>query len=233
MRSPEGPRSSGNAVEARQHPEVKEILEFLNIYKQIQEITAWLVEAGSGTDPAVRAAKRKHLRQLMSRLGFDPESPDSLRELEDLRSLLFYRTLHPKPRVEVPDADYFKDRIEELIANQAIREAPYIWNRGSANLVDLARYGHTDWASLRARTASEDVSEHIRGVATIMADPVAYQVKFAGIGISRYHKAADHIEVAGDWSIANGRHRSLATRSLGEEYVFEAGMSQWIPVTVE
>jgi hypothetical protein len=236
MRSPEGFSGGDATAEAYKDPEVTELLDFLGSYKKIQEIMAWLVEASAEADFTIKAVRRGHLHNLMAGIGLDPESPEALSQLENMKAGLTDRIKHPKPRVAVPDAGFFKSRIKELVSEQAQYGDPEVYDYavgGVSDLVDLARFGHTDWSSVRSRTGTKDVSEWIHGVAEIMADPVAYQAEFAGLGLDTAHRATDHIEVSYDWSIGNGRHRSLATRSLGEEYVLEAGMSQWIPVTVE
>lgn len=237
MGSPEGFSGGGDyAAEVRRDPEVDELLEFLGVYGKIQEIMAWLVEASANADFTVKAVRRGHLQKLMQQLGLDPESPDAFVQLEDMKAGLSDRTLHPKPRIEVPEVGFFKSRIKELITEQARYGNPPAFSyavEGQADLVGVAQYGHTDWANVQSRTGGKHISEWVHGVARIMADPVAYQAEFAGLGIDAGRRAADHLEIAEDWSIQNGRHRSLATRSLGEEYVIEAGMAQWIPVTVE
>ncbi|MBI1857126.1 hypothetical protein HY003_02770 [Candidatus Saccharibacteria bacterium] len=237
MGSPEGFSGGGDyAAEVRRDPEVDGLLEFLGVYGKIQEIMSWLVEASANADFTVKAVRRGHLQKLMQQLGLDPESPDSFTQLEDMKTGLTDRTLHPKPRIEVPEVGFFKSRIKELITEQQRYGNPTAFDyavEGRADLAGVARYGHTDWANVQSRAGEKHISEWIHGVARIMADPVAYHAEFAGLGIDSGHRAADHLEIAEDWSIQNGRHRSLATRSLGEEYVLEAGMAQWIPVSVE
>jgi hypothetical protein len=237
MGSPEGFNSGGDyAAEVRRDPEVGGVLEFLGIYGKIQEIMSWLVEASANADSMVKAVRRGHLQKLMQQLGLDPESPDAFAQLEDMKAGLTDRRIHPKPRIEVPEVGFFRSRIKELVAEQERYGNPTTFNyavEGRADIVDVARYGHTDWADVKPRTGGKHISEWIYGVARIMADPVAYHAEFAGLGIDAGHGAADHLEIAEDWSIQNGRHRSLATRSLGEDYVREAGMAQWIPVVVE
>lgn len=235
MGSPEG-FSGGNTAEARRDPEVDSLLEFLGVYGKIQEIMTWLVEASANADFTVKAIRRAHLQKLMQQLGLDPKSPDAFTQLEDIKAGLSDRTLHPKPRIEVPEVGFFKSRIKQIITEQQRYGHPTAFDDavdGGADLVGVARYGHTDWENVKTRTDRKDISEWIHGVARIMADPVAYQAEFAGLGIDAGRKSADHLDIAGDWSIRNGRHRSLAVRSLGDDYVLEAGMAQWVPVTVE
>lgn len=237
MGIPEGFSGGDFGTEVRRDPEVTELLEFLSIYKEIQEIISWLIEASANSSFTSRAIRRARLRTLIQKLGLDPESPDAFTQLENLKAGLSDRTLHPKPRIEVPGAGFFKSRIKELIREQGRYGNPTPFDdavNGNADLVDLAQYGHSDWTAVHTRTDSKDTSEWTRDIAIIMADPIAYQAIFAGLSIDAGRKtAADHLYIASDWAIQNGRHRSLALRCLGGEYVLEAGMAQWVPVTVE
>jgi hypothetical protein len=235
MRSPEGFSGEVVDVEVGKDPEVNALLEFLGAYTKIQEIMAWLVEAGAEADFTVKAVRRAYLQQLIQQLGLDPESPDAFTQLEQMKTGLSDRTMHPKPRVDVPDADFFKSRIKKIVSDQDLFGSPSTYGyatEGIADVVGIAQFGHTDWRSVQSRNG-RDISEWIHGVANIMADPVAYHAEFAGLGISSMHSTPDHLAISEDWAIQNGRHRSLAVRSLGEEYVLEAGMSQWIQVDVE
>jgi hypothetical protein len=235
MRGPEGFNGGNPSAEARHDPEVEELLEFLGAYKKIQEILSWLAEASAGSDPIIKGVRRGHMHRLMQQLGLDPESPVAFTQLEEIKLGLSDRTVHPKPRIEVPEAGYFRSRIKEIISDREKFGAPFarLAIDGDADIVAVAQYGHTDWANVKSRTGSMDTAAWVRGVAMIMADPVAYQAEFAGLGIDPSHKTADHLAINETWIIQNGRHRSLAAVSLGEEYLHEAGMAQWIPVKIE
>jgi hypothetical protein len=236
MGSPEGLSGGNYAAEVKRDSELDKLLEFLGLYAKIQEILSWLIEASADADATVKAVRRGHLQRLMRQLGLDPESPDAFAQLADMKADLSDRALHPKPIIEVPEVGFFKSRIKELISEQEKYGNPPAFSsavEGRADLAEVAQYGHTDWANVQSRTGQKHISEWIHGVARVMADPVAYHAVFAGMGADLGSAVADHVEVAEDWSILNGRHRSLAARSLGEAYILEAGMAQWIPVTVE
>lgn len=236
MSGPEG-FSGGYETRHNHDPEVEALLEFINTYKDIQELMAWLIESSPGSDPLLIGVKRGHLHRLMKQLGLDPDSPDALVQLEERNAELTDRTHHPKPRVEIPEVSFFTSRIKEIVREQEAFGAPPALSYavdGHADIVDVAQYGHTDWNKVESRRGGDHrVGEWVHDVARIMADPVAYQAEFAGLNIDSSHRTEDHLMVAGDWSIQNGRHRSLAARSLGEEYVTQASMAQWIKVAVE
>ncbi|MDB5175251.1 MAG: hypothetical protein JWM81_109 [Candidatus Saccharibacteria bacterium] len=237
MAGPESFSGGDNGPEVRHDPEVAELLEFLEAYKQIQALMAWLAEAGPGANPMLRGVRRGQMHSLMLHIGLDPESPESFHQLEGIKVDLSSRTLRPQPRFEVPEVGFFATRIKEITSEQERFGAPYASGyayNGSADLVDVARLGHTDWRRVQSRSGrGADVSSWIHGVATIMADPIAYNAQFAGLSIDAAHAAPDHLMISDDWSIQNGRHRALAVRSLGEDFVAESGMAQWVPVSVE
>jgi hypothetical protein len=236
MAGPESFSGGDFRSEAPRDPEVAHLMEFLEAYKQIQAAMAWLVEAGPGANPLLRGVRRGQMHALMQRFGLDPESPDSFRQLEVVRSNISDRSSHPQPRFEVPPVGFFTSRIKEITRQQKRYGAPpasgYAYG-GSADLVDVARLAHADWRTVQSRTGRHtEPAQWIHGVATIMADPIAYSAQFAGLGYDATHTAPDHLAINRDWSIENGRHRSLAARSLGEDFVAESGMAQWIPVSV-
>jgi hypothetical protein len=235
MRGPEGFSGGGTGAEVWRDPEVTDLLGFLDTYKKIQEILSWLVESSATADPVIAAVRRGHMHQLMQQLGLDPGNPGAFMQLEELRATLSGRAHHPEPRIEVPDARYFRSRIKEIISDQegfGIPHAQSYATSGTADIVAVARYGHTGWADVKSRTSRIDAAEWVHGIARVMADPVAYHAEFGGLGTGS-NNVADHIVVGEDWSIQNGRHRALAAASLGEDYLLEAGMAQWIPVNVE
>lgn len=220
-------------AEVGRDPEVDKLLEFIDAYKQIQEIMTWLVEASPGADPALKGVRRAHLHRLMQQLGLDPESPDALNKLENTKAVLSDRARHPRPRVEVPGVRFFESRIKEIVAkdeqSSTLPTFSYAVD-GVADLRDVTQHAHTDWRSVVSDCTG---ATWIHGVATVMADPVAYSAWFSELSIDQAHRTPDHLTVGEDWSIQNGRHRSLAARCLGETFIDEANMSQWVKVEVE
>jgi hypothetical protein len=236
MRGPESFSGGDSGAEARYDPEVTELLGFFDAYKKIQEILSWLVESSVAADPVIAGVRRGHLHQLMQQLGLDPDNPGAFMQLEAMKSSLSDRAQHPEPRITVPEAGYFRSRIKKIVSDYEKFGAPSALDYatdGDTDIITVVRYGHTAWADVTSRTGTMDAGEWMRGVAVIMADPVAYHAEFAGLGLGALPGITDHIAVGEDWDIQNGRHRSLAAVSLGEEYLLEAGMAQWIQVNVE
>jgi len=218
--------------EAGRDPEVEELLEFLDIYRKIQELLAWLIEASANSDTVIVGIRRARLSDLMQQLGLDPENPQRLTELEEINNELFNRIRRPQPRVDMPEEDFFASRIKEIVAERAPQHLEYVSDI-NVNLVQFAEHGHTDWGTIASRTGAISLAAYTRGLAQIMADPIAYHAEFGGLGIDQSRRAPDHLAVNLEWVIANGRHRALAIRSLGPEYVAESDMSQWVPVIIE
>jgi hypothetical protein len=221
----------GGHAEANYGPGVAEALSFLKTYDEIQAALGWLVEA-SASAPLLRVAKRAKLQRLMQKLGIDTtnsDDPGGYKQLAQLKTAITDRSLHPKPRVEVPDADFFAGRIKAVKAGRSFGASfdlePPADTRVS--ILDVVQYGHTNWSGVQSRTGH--LTTEIHRIATVMADPIAYHAwAFEAQG-----HAADHIAIGEDWSIQNGRHRSLAAICLGEDFISSAGIDTWIPVVVE
>lgn len=225
-------RLGGGHGETRHDPEVTDLLNFLETWDKIQATLGWLVESGANA-PLLRSVKRAQLQRLMQQLGIDttnPDDPGGYGQLADLRAGITDRSQRPKPRVEIPDTSFFAQRIEAVSADFQRFGVPYNPVRpftDEVSLSDVIQYGHTDWSEVQARTGH--LPTEIRGIAHVMADPIAYHSWAYG----SQGRPADHITIGEDWSIQNGRHRSLAALCLGEDYILDSGMSQWIPVEVE
>lgn len=227
----------GYDTESVVDPELAAVAEFLEIYNKIMALLAWLAEVGAGADPVLRGVRGGQMQQLLQRLGIDPESPSAIAELDSIKYDITSRVRHPQPRIDIPEAAFFNERIEALITEQETQGPPPAYHYATqdvADIVDVAQYGHTDWSNVLSRRGSDhNVSEWIRGIATIMADPIAYQTEFGGLGIDLVRQAPDPLTIEPDWAIWNGRHRSLAVRSLGGSFVLDAGMRNWVAVNVE
>lgn len=219
-----------NIPKSTRHPELVRFREFLGIVDNINEISAWLVEAAAGADPLVRGVKQAHLARLFQQLGIDPDTDSAYRQFWEMKHAFKERAIRPRPLVDVPGPDFFTSRIKEIIGASEATTTPLTHAMGRVTLEEVAVYGHTDWRAVGPRGTS-NIGEYIHGVATVMSDPVAYHLNFARADFGLAH-ANDHMVVKEDWKIFNGRHRSLAARALGKEYLTEAGMSQWIDVKV-
>lgn len=218
-------------------PEVAELLEFLEVYNEIQRLLTWLVEASPGAEPSTVSDRRAHLQALLKDIGLDPDNlEESFMQLEEMENELSDRALHPKPRIDVPEAGYFESQISRIMYSHEISDGSINYGLAIATQEDIAgiiRYGHTDWRTVRSRSSDLSDAEWVHGIARIMADPVAYQIKFTGLHIDGMKESEDPIRVTQDWDIQNGRHRSLAALSLGEDYIHESGMRNWVPVEVD
>lgn len=224
---------SGGESLPQQAREILGLKEFAATYRETQRLLSWLIECSPNADPTVVAGKRAHLAELLESLGFEPEDPSSLRELENIVSDIKMRIIRPEPTFDVPDVGFFRQRIRELIAEQQLDGTPtppFLAKSRQTDLSEVARFGHTTWAEVLPRTA-ESIEASIRGLACVMADPVSYQLRFTSNRLDAPNPA-DTLEVDQSFDVLNGRHRTLAARCLGGQIVSEMGMSSWIPVMV-
>ena len=225
--------SESSRIETSTDPEVSELLEFLDLYNEAQRLLGRIVEAGPGVDPFTVGVWRGKLQRVMQQLGLDPDDPDSFNKLEMIKVELDNRALHPQPRLDVPEVGFFSARIKDIIAEYEQLGAPDApdWAQDTvATLGDVANYSYTQWREVESRKgAGHDVAEYIHGVARVMTDPLAYRVIFKDIP----HHSIDRPTITTDWAVMNGRHRSLAARSLGQSFIDEARMNTWIKVDVK
>lgn len=225
-------RPEATAEEGPFGSEVQQTLDILETYEKIQEVLSWLVESGANA-PLLKGVKRGQLQKLLQQLGIDPSDPEALLQLEGLKREISDSVLDPKPVLEVPSIDFFETRISQIVGERKrsfIRPPSDLIVGEQVRLVDVVRHGQTEWKEIKSRTVERSIAQWTRGIAAIMADPVAYMGEFAGLATSSY---PDHMAIDRQWNIQNGRHRSLAARCLGEEYINALGMERWVTVVVD
>lgn len=224
-----GERYSGTGAENDRRHESLEIFEMLDTIKQIEAVISWLVESGPGTNPLVRSMKRARLHSLYQQLGIDPDDPQALTKVLELSREVNDRVLHPQPQTDIPEIAFFEERIPQIIGENKGNQGPVIFENDSVDLMDVVLFGHTDWDKVRSRTMRRTDGEYMHGVATVMADPIAYHGTF----LSREIAGRDIPAIDKYWGVQNGRHRSLAAKCLGPDFVRESGMNNWVEVSIE
>lgn len=192
-------------------------IQLVESVRKVEELLSWLIECGPGNDPMLVGMKRGRLIMLLDDLGFQGDGAIDM--FHDLKGSLTQRATTPQPTIDVPNTDWFADRIAE-IHTQKPSDGLYV---PRATLSDIAEYAHTDWSGVHSRDPRMPLAEYTRRLAVIMCDPISYELTIpsAKEGV---------IEVGTDLDIQNGRHRSLAIRSLGTIPVTESGMAAWVPV---
>ncbi len=208
--------------------ESAEIFEVLNILNEIEAIISWLVEVGPSANPLARSVKRARLAYYYEQLGIDPSDPNAIQTVLRLRNDANSRARKPRPVINVPDVAYFDEHIARIRSERPIAP-PYMLNVGEVPSLDqVSRYVRTDWNQVNSRASVKTDGEYMHGVATVMADPIAYH----GVFLSRRPAGSDGMEIDTQWMVGNGRHRSLAVKCLGPDYIYESGMSDWVKVNV-
>ncbi len=213
-----------------EHPEVHKLREFLKVTKKIYKLAACLTDEEAEVGLSGRQANLQHLNQLFQHLGIDPDSESAWRQLGEMEQAFTDREIKPQPVIDVPGPGFFTSRVQEIVRGPKSLYAPTVRAVGNISLQEVIMYGHTDWAAVGPR-GKDSIGEYLHDVARVMADPISYHLNFARADMGRDY-SNDHAAVREDWRIANGRHRSLVARALGVEYVAEAGMDQWMHVTV-
>jgi hypothetical protein len=213
-----------------EHPEVHRLREFLKVTKEIYRSARLSEEIEDADALASQANQLNHLNELFRHLGIDPDPESAWHQLGEMEYALTERETSPQPVIDVPGAAFFTARVQEIIQDPQAPYLPLARAAGRVSLEEVVMYGHTDWSRVGPRGKSS-IGEYIHDVARVMADPVCYQLHFARTDFD-LQGTNDHAAVAEDWRITNGRHRSLAARALGAEFVAEVGMNQWVHVAV-
>lgn len=225
--------SGGGNIEAATDLEVSELFEFLDLYDEAQRLLGLIIETGPGVDPFILGVWHGKLQKVLLQLGVDPDDPDAFSKLALIQAELDNRAVHPQPRLDVPEVGFFSGRIENIIAEYerfGAPDAPDWAQDGATTLSHVANYSYTSWREVKSRKgAGHSAAEYIHGIAKVMTDPIAYRLTFK----EAPHPSVDRPTVATDWAVLNGRHRSLAARSLGQDFIEDAGMNNWVKVDVE
>lgn len=85
---------------------------------------------------------------------------------------------------------------------------------------DLAKYAQAEWYTLQKR-GDLNLERYIYMLGVSMCNEYSYR---------SHVRDWDFIAATSDWTVVAGRHRSLALRVLGEDYVFSSGMNDWVTV---
>lgn len=205
---PEIPRN----IEQVSDIEVQESLD------ELDKLLAILIESGMDLSDQKRHDLRAQVQQTLSALG--------LRSLEDQEGLLaiyerLNRAMTDLPTPEgYPGKKVFDERVARL--SQNVGEAPYaVPQKPSAT--EVAQYAQGDWERLEGR-GGKDIADYLYQLGKILSSNFAYAATF---------DETDAIEIGDDWKVENGRHRAMALRALGHEYIDEHSMDRWVSIRRE
>lgn len=185
--------------------------------QRIESILSWIIERSANYDPIITSIRRARLMQLLDDMGFTGNS--AIDDFYEMKSVVVARADSPSPTIEIPDEEWFGDRIKEVSSERATPGLLIV----RPTIHDVAIYAHTEWRSVGSRDPKVTTASYIQSMARIMCDPLAYSLSIDPI-------REGSIQLDTDASIVNGRHRSLAARALGADRVSRSGMKEWVPV---
>lgn len=179
--------------------------------------------------PGAQLALEQKIKDHRESLGLN--SLDDFAKLEELWGELYEFRVNPPLPTEYPSKKEFKAKVTTFVT------APNIGRRLLGRLTgqdreslpqmpetlrasDISRYAHTDWHLLQQRS-SNSLPEYIYQMGISMSHEYIYTISTPNY---------DHIVIGRNWNIENGRHRCLALKVLGAEYILNSGMDEWVKV---
>lgn len=179
------------------------------------EILAKIVESGAELDRQHLANLRVRVQMLLSELGLKSINDPMLLEI-------IYRAHTRDIRIPThegyPSREDFSLRYKEAITRKEEVAEPC---RGDPMVSDLLLYARGPWTGIKGR--GMDTVDYLYGLGKVLSHRPAYEVLFS----------EDPIQVNEDWDVENGRHRVLALKCLGLNYITASGMAGWIKAKLE
>lgn len=209
-------RFSGGESYERRLVERDPILESLNVLNEIDVLLAKLVEKGGELTLAAKAAIRARIQQHLASLGLD-----NLEQLTEFSQFIHRsvneRRKQPKTPSHFPGEVEFSRSLRRVLTETQRSHLPSVWQGLTAS--EVAAFGQSNWRRLDGRGKS--LGEYQYGLAMAMCDELLYTLQI---------KHDDPIKISDGWRVDNGRHRTLALRTLGENFVESAGLNNWVRV---
>lgn len=201
-----GAAALAGAGQEKSHVELKEG------HQTIEKLLAQLVERSGDLSASAKASLRAQIQNQLELLG--------LKSLEDWVSLgVFLREI--RRTVPTPDDYPTREEFEERVRELAQGRVSVVYDTEGAELTasSVATFGETNWGGVQPRTGT--LVDYLYDLGKVMCSEFHYRAIFESI---------DAIKVTPRWEIDNGRHRSFALRVLGENYVREKGLDEWVAV---
>lgn len=193
------PREAEASVEMQEH------------HDAIMRLLAKLIEGSGGLSATAKTQLRQQIQQHLSALGLT-----GISQLQKISQKLHDAQVRPPVPADYPTKEEFETRMARAISKSTISErAPRVPEDPFAS--EIAEYGRTNWREVDGRERS--LLDHIYGVGIILSNELAYRATFP---------ESDRMLVGDNWQIDNGRHRALALRTLGSDYVARHGMDRWV-----
>lgn len=182
---------------------------------EIDRILMLLVEKGGELDGAMKVVLQQQLQAHLDALGvasaIDPK-------LLFLRMELGQRELHPPTPNNYPNLEDFSADLTKFLNNPP--ELPE--TTVSPTLLDVVARGYTDWSKVKTR-GSKTLAEYLYDLGKILSDEYSYTKIFKD----------DPIQIETNGRIRNGQHRLLTLKVLGQFYVYQNDLANWVKVEIE
>lgn len=189
--------------------EAKEYLE------EIWRVLAKLIEQGGDLPAQTKRNLRTQVQNLLAALNI--QSLEDYKGLAALSERLSVKSTLPNPE-GYPSKKEFEQKLWTVYQQQGNEVLPKVPK--SVNASDIARNGQADWSQLTGRGVKSGI-DYLYDLGKVLASELAYTVAF---------DKTDILEVGLHWNIENGRHRALALRSLGFDYISATKMDRWVEV---
>lgn len=183
---------------------------------KVDILLAKLVETGAELPSDIKQRLRNQLQARLHALGLD-----NIDDLTSVKSYLRKRLDKPQVPDNFPSKDKFRTKLNLTIEATPIEQLSNVYNNPLAS--EVAHYGQADWKSLRGRGGVE-LFDYLYNLAAVMSDEFIYTEIF---------DETDAIVVDDHWNVVNGRHRSLVLKVVGDSFVYDSGMDNWIQVEKE
>lgn len=187
---------------------------YLHLHR-IDMLMAELVESGPELDPIAKRDLRRYLSQFFGFLGI--ERAEDLLDVQQRLNIEHEYEFVPKPPA-FPTKEEFKESLIGIIRKSNKVPRSRVTENPSAS--DLARNGTYNWGEI-VNQGGGDTLNYLYDLGKIMTHPGLYDVMFPD---------SDPVTVGRDWRIRSGKHRALALRTLGPEFVSRSGMDRWVTV---
>ena len=209
---------TGRTVERSGLAESREIRRLEGHLKEIEQILADLIEKGGDWDSAKKQNARQQLHAHFQELGIQYfDGPKGLLSIYER----VHKSYHSFPApAGYPEPDEFAESCAK-VRNKSVESRPVAPENPVAT--DVARYAWAEWPEVRGRGGAT-IENYLYNLGVMMSYPHVYEAVFGD---------TDVMEVDGSWMVTNGRHRSLALKTLGSDYVAKSGMNSWIKVERE
>ena len=187
--------------------------------EEFDQLLGTLVEKGVELSGQTKRDMRARVQALLIALGM--KGLDDYEGFLAIHERLQQTMRHLPTTVGYPDRPIFEQRLTDLSLGSRREDLPDVLPNPLAT--DVATFGQCNWIQLKGR-GGKDITEYLYELGKVLSSEFAYTSVFDEI---------DAIKIGKQWKIENGRHRAMALRALGPQYVDGRDMDRWIVVRRE